>query len=938
MWTPSSGTTWEQTLGSDGGVTAADPADPSYYYTETIYLSLYRSSNGGSGWNAIGGGIADAGANANFIAPFVLDPNNPNRMLAGGGSLWRSNNVKAASPAWTAIQGNSGDHVSAIAVAAQDSDILWVGRSFGRVYKSTNATAAGPSFTTIAAPTGGMITRIAIHPFDPNIVYITTGGFAPLNILKTLDGGATWAAATGGGTTALPEVPVDDLEIDPASPDTIYAGTEVGVFVSLDGGGHWELPQDGPANVCVDELFWMGSTLVAATHGRGMFAVDTRPQGAPAVALSPATIDFGTGAIGSLGAPRRVTVTNTGSAALVFYSGAVSGANAADWPRLTNTCVGSVAPGGTCWLEASFQPSAAGSRTADIVLTTNAATSPDRVHLRGVGAVPQSSVPAPWVSQDIGSAGLAGSATLTSGVFALSGAGADIWGAADAFHFVFQPMSGDGAIVARVATVENVNAWTKAGVMIRNDGAADSANAALLVTPSKGITFQRRASAGAQTTSTAVAGAAPRWVKLARAGSIITASTSADGNSWTVVGSDTVPLGSKPLIGLAVTSHTASRLAKATADNVSVALAPGGTLPPGWASADIGAAAQTGSAVEASGVFTVKSAGADIWGTADAFRYAYVPLPGDGSIVARVSSVQNVNAWTKAGIMIRQTLDPRSMHASVLVTPSNGVAFVRRTAVSGVSARTGVSGAAPRWVRLTRSGAQFTASVSTDGSLWTTIGQENIAITGTAWAGLAVAGHAPPQLAAATMDHVSAASLPAGWSSQDIGAPGVKGSSTANGTAFVVSGGGADIWGAADAFQFASRTLNGDGQLVARVTTIENTHRWAKAGLMVRSGLTANAACAMMLVSAAAGTSFQSRTTAGGLSTGVSGGSTVVAPEWLKIVRAGNVISGYQSRDGVAWQLVGQATIPPGPSVSIGLAVTSHDNTTVATATFDVRN
>ena len=935
VWTPTSGTSWAQTLGSDGGVTAADPVDPSYYYTETIYLSVYRSSSGGAGWNAISAGISDAGTNANFIAPFILDPNSPNRMLAGGGSLWRSNNVKAAAPAWTAIQGNAGDHVSAIAIAAANSDIVWVGRSFGRVYKSSNATAAAPSFAVVAAPTGGMITRITIHPFDANIVYVTTGGFAPANILKTLDGGATWAAATGGGTTALPEVPINDLEIDPASPDTIYAATEVGVFVSLDGGAHWELPQDGPANVCVDELFWMGSTLVAATHGRGMFAVDTRPQGAPAVTVSPGTVDFGTAATGSLGAPKRVTVTNTGTAALIFSNAVVSGANAADWPRLTNTCTGSLPPAGTCWLEASFQPSAPGARSADIVLTTNAATSPDPVHLRGAGLVVQSSVPAPWVAQDVGAAGPTGRATLSSGVFTLSGAGADIWGAADAFQFVSQPLAGDGAIVARVGTVENVNVWTKAGVMIRNDAGAGSANAALFVTPGKGVTFQRRLSTGAQTASTVVAGTAPRWLKLARAGSVITASMSADGSTWTAIGSDTVPLGSKPLIGLAVTSHSVSQLAKATADNVSVTLAPGGTLPPGWAAADIGTTGQTGSAVEAGGVFTVKGAGADIWGTADAFRYAYVPLPGDGSIVARVSSVQNLNAWTKAGIMIRQTLAPQSVHASVLVTTANGVAFIRRKALSGASTTTAAPGAAPRWVRLTRSGPQFTASVSTDGSLWTTIAQENIAMTGAAWAGLAVAGHASPQLAAATMDHVNALALPAGWSSQDIGAPGVKGSSTANGTTFVVSGGGADIWGAADAFQFASQTLNGDGQLIARVTKVENTHRWAKAGLMVRSGPAANAPYAMMLVSAAAGTSFQSRTTAGGLSTSVGGGSTLVTPEWLKIVRAGNVISGYQSGDGINWKLVGKATIPLGQSVSIGLAVTSHDNSKVASATFE---
>jgi hypothetical protein len=935
LWTPSSGTSWAQTLGSDGGVTAADAGDPSYFYSETVYLSLYRSSNGGYGWNAISAGISDAGTSANFIAPFVLDPNNPNRMLAGGASLWRSNNVKAAAPSWTAIQANSGNNVSAIAVAAENSDVVWVGRSLGQVYKSTNGAAPSPAFAIVPAPTAGMINRITIHPFDANIVYVATSGFAPANILRTQDGGATWTSATGGGTTALPEVPVNDVAIDPASPNTIYAATEVGVFASLDGGGHWQLPQDGPANVCVDELFWMGSTLVAATHGRGMFAVDTRPQGAPALAVSPATLDFGTGVIGSLGAPQRVTVTNTGSAALIFRGATVTGANAADWPRLTNTCTGSLAPGGTCTLDASFQPTSAGARAADIVLTTNAPTSPDLIHLRGAGAVPQSNVPAPWVSQDVGATGRTGSASLTGGEFALSGAGADIWGAADAFHFVFQPISGNGTIVARIAAVENVNAWTKAGLMIRNDSGPDAAYGAVFVTPSKGVTFQRRTTAGAATTSTVAAGTAPRWLKLARAGSLITASMSADGSSWTVIGSDSVPLGSKPVMGMAITSHDPSQLAKTTVDNVSVAVSAGTVLPAGWATADVGPAAQTGSAGEVGGVFTVKSAGTDIWGTADAFRYAYTPLPNDGSIIARVTDVQNLNAWTKAGIMIRQTIDPQSVHASVLVTPGNGVAFVRRTTAGGTSVRTGVSGAAPRWVRLSRAGRQLTASVSADGSLWTTIGQETIAITGTAWAGLAVAGHAAPQLVSASMDHVAVAALPTGWSSQDIGAPGVKGSSSANGTTFVVSGGGADISGAADAFQFAYQTLNGDGQLVARVTSVDNTNRLTKAGLMIRGSLTANAPYAMMLVSAAAGTSFQSRTASGGLSASISGGAAIVAPEWLKVVRVGNVFTGYQSKDGVTWQSVGKTTIQMGASVSIGLAVTSHDNTKVATAKFD---
>jgi regulation of enolase protein 1 (concanavalin A-like superfamily) len=939
VWTPASGTSWVQTLGSDGGFAAADPTDPNYFYSETVYLGLYRSSNGGFGWNAMASGIADAGRSANFIAPFILDPNNPNRMLAGGASLWRSNNVKAVSPAWTAIQGSATDNVSAIAVAPGNSDVLWVGRSYGRIYKSTNATAATPAFIALSVPTGGMITRITIDPFDANVVYVTTGGFAPANILRTTDGGATWSDATGSGTTALPEVPVNDVEIDLASPGTIYAATEVGVFVSLDAGAHWELPQDGPANVCVDELFWMGSTLVAATHGRGMFAVETRPAGSPAVSVSSATIDFGTQTIGTLGTRRRVTLTNTGTAPLTFNSSALSGANPGDWPQLTQTCTGTIAAGGTCWLEAAFQPRASGTRTADIVVTSNASTSPTLVHLRGVGAALTSSVPAPWVSQDIGATGVAGSASLANAVFTVNGRGADVYGTSDAFHFVFQTVSGDATIVARVADIVNGSAWTKAGLMIRSDAAAGAANAALFVTPSNGSTFQRRAAAGSTTTSIAAAATVPRWLKLARAGAAVTASASADGTTWTTIGQGTVALGSSMMIGLAVTSHDTSKSATATLDHVSItASTVTPALPSGWTTQDIGAAGQAGSATETGGVFTVKSAGADIWGTADAFRYAYVPLAGDGSIVARVATVQNGDGWTKAGIMIRQTVDPGSVHASMLVTPGNGLVFVGRTAAGGVSTRIAATGAAPRWVRLARAGQLFTASVSVDGTVWTAVGQGTIAMTGTVWAGLALSGHVTTQVATATMDSVAVSAAPvlaAGWQSSDIGSVGVKGSASSSDSTFVVSGAGADIWGATDAFQFAYKTLTGDGQIVARMASVENTHRWAKAGVMVRAGLTGNAPYAMMLVSAAAGTSFQSRTAAGGVSTSVSGDTSIVAPEWVKIVRAGNVLNGYQSKDGVIWTSVGGVAIEMSGSVTIGLAVTSHDSTRLSKATFE---
>jgi len=82
-------------------------------------------------------------------------------------------------------------------------------------------------------------------------------------------------------------------------------------------------------------------------------------------------------------------------------------------------------------------------------------------------------------------------------------------------------------------------------------------------------------------------------------------------------------------------------------------------------------------------------------------------------------------------------------------------------------------------------------------------------------------------------------------------------------------------------------------------------------------------------------TSFQSRTAASGASTSVSGGTTIVAPEWVKIVRTGSLLSGYQSKDGVTWTSVGAVTMAMSATVTIGLAVTSHDSTRLSKAVFE---
>jgi hypothetical protein len=183
-----------------------------------------------------------------------------------------------------------------------------------------------------------------------------------------------------------------------------------------------------------------------------------------------------------------------------------------------------------------------------------------------------SGAPPVWSNADIGSVGAAGSYTLSNGAFTVSGSGADIWNAADAFQFVSQPLTGDGSITARVVSQTNTNPWAKAGVMFRETLNAGSRYAAVELTPGNGATYQARTLANTAAVSTAgpSAIAAPYWERLTRVGSTLTGYVSPDGATWTLLGQYTVPMTSQIYAGLAVTSHAVGTLGTAVFDNVSV--------------------------------------------------------------------------------------------------------------------------------------------------------------------------------------------------------------------------------------------------------------------------------------------------------------------------------------------------------------------------------
>lgn len=181
-------------------------------------------------------------------------------------------------------------------------------------------------------------------------------------------------------------------------------------------------------------------------------------------------------------------------------------------------------------------------------------------------------------------------------------------------------------------------------------------------------------------------------------------------------------------------------------------------LPSGWSSADIGNPQLAGSATYANGTYTVVGAGSDIWGNSDQFRFVYRQFTGDGVIVARVDSLQQAHLWSKAGVMIRETLAAGSKNAFTLASAGKGLAFQRRQATSGSSLSTIVAGAPPRWVRLVRNGASFTSSVSTDGSTWQTIGTDSITMAATVYVGLAVTSHNSSRKVSVTFSNVGVTS------------------------------------------------------------------------------------------------------------------------------------------------------------------------------------
>lgn len=534
--------------------------------------------------------------------------------------------------------------------------------------------------------------------------------------------------------------------------------------------------------------------------------------------------------------------------------------------------------------------------------------------------------PAPWQGVDIGHPSVAGYSSYVNGVFTIRAAGGDIWGPTDEFHYVHQTLSGDGTVIARVTSQTDTDDWAKSGIMIKESAAAGAKYVLLAVTPENGISFQYNFAGDA--------GSAPytfpnAWLKLERVGDVFSGYTSADGIVWTKVGETTLVMNSAVTAGLAVVSHRFDTLNTTTFDHVSV------LSDQQWTSQDVGGPVRAGSTTIVGNIHTLTGGGDDIWGTADQFHFSYQTLPGDGEIVARITSFTGTSdGWAKAGLIIKQSATAGSAYALLAVTPENGINLQADfdTNIAGPTS----SGA--NWLKLQRLGDTLTGYTSVDGVVWTEIGSATVDLDGTALVGLFVSAHDGSQLSTATFDNVSVtksvnapASLPAPWTAGDIGAPKLAGSSSYAGGTFTLNGAGDDIWGTADQFHFVHQTLTGDGEIIARVTAQEiGTNGWAKSGVMVKQSTAQGSDYALLAVTPEHGITFQHNFT------GDTGTAAYAFPDaWLKLTRSGTVVTGQVSVDGVTWTSIGSTTVALGATGEVGLFVTSHNGSALNTSTFD---
>ncbi|HUQ81663.1 MAG TPA: dockerin type I domain-containing protein [Gemmatimonadaceae bacterium] len=261
--------TWDALFGGDGGYAAINYQDPTVSWVTCQWANppcIYRRASSPT----VRFDSRIAGINgtdrAAFIPPLVMDPTTPTTLYFGTLKLYKTTNDGVT---WTTSgtdlsKGNG--NISAIAPSLADPQVVYVGTNDGNVQVSTDG---GTSFTlrTTGLPNRA-VTDIAVDRANAQRAVVTFSGFGVPHVYLTTDGGGTWTSVSNG----LPDVPHNAVALIPGG-NRIFVGTDLGVYESGDNGATWTPGPSGMPNVTVTDLVYHGAsgTLIAATHGRGVF-------------------------------------------------------------------------------------------------------------------------------------------------------------------------------------------------------------------------------------------------------------------------------------------------------------------------------------------------------------------------------------------------------------------------------------------------------------------------------------------------------------------------------------------------------------------------------------------------------------------------------------------------------------------------------------------
>ena len=272
--------TYTNTNCGDGGMTAIDFAVPTTVYSSCAGINLWKSTSSGgpTTWSSAESGINFTDPHA-FIPPFVMDPSNHLTLYFGTNRIYQTTNGASN---WTVISStlSTGNAFQVITVAPSDSNTVYASDG-NSLQVTTNAGAGtGAVWTGRTGSWIGTITQIAVDPANSQTVYVTFSGYTGFSsdghVYRTTNGGMSWTDISSN----LPNVPANDIVVDPDSSNTLYLATAIGVFITTNGGESWSPFGYGLPRVVVMSLKLQSSTktLWAATHGRSAWILQLKKR------------------------------------------------------------------------------------------------------------------------------------------------------------------------------------------------------------------------------------------------------------------------------------------------------------------------------------------------------------------------------------------------------------------------------------------------------------------------------------------------------------------------------------------------------------------------------------------------------------------------------------------------------------------------------------